>query len=640
MERGKEGKQLKWQDRFSFRNIYVVVLGFSLFILIALWSGLHYKINEERANERNAAIKETVNFARVFEEHTLRTIRGADQAVLFLKYEYEREGKSLNIPHYVAEGRFSSQPFVLMGVIDENGDFAVSSQVPFVPSNLKDREHFWVHTESDSTQLFISKPVLGRSSGKWSLQMTRRINKPDGTFGGVVVVSVDPFYFTEFYKEMDLGKNSSVTLVGLDGVIRARQTGNNSGEIGQNVKNHILLERLQQGNVGSFEAESPIDHAERIYSYRRLQDYPLAVLVGIDAKEYMAPFNRRVQAYNRLAWLISGMLVLFTVGIIYATKRRELVEEKLKSTLEGLEVKVEGRTYELRQKNRELEQAYNELKSAQAQVIHQEKMASIGQLAAGIAHEINNPLGFIMSNFSTLKKYIFQIREGYDRLRVIIQSPCSDTEAHRAQQEEVVAFESRSKLSRIIPDIDDILTDIQDGLQRVEEIVKALRFFSRIDQQGKMENYDLNEGVRNTLIVSRNEIKYVASVETRLMTIPTVQAVGGQINQVLLNIILNAVYAIKDKTGSGEGKIVISTYEEAGFVVCSVADNGGGIPSAISENVFNPFFTTKPVGQGTGLGLSISYDIIVNKHGGKISFISRDGEGTTFFIHLPKGEGN
>ena len=617
------------------RNIGLMIILFGFFLLCVIWGGLFMKINAEKQLEMENAVKETKNFARTFEEHTLRTIRGADQAVLFLKYEFERQGLTIDIPRYVREGRFSSQPFVLMGVIAADGMFAASNQVPFVPSNLKDREHFLVHTEKDSRELFISKPVLGRSSGKWSIQMTRRINKSDGSFGGVVVIAVDPFYFTSFYKELDLGKNSSVTLVGLDGVVRARQAGLDSA-VGQDVRNDSLMTRLKQTEAGSFISRSPLDGVVRVYSYRGMKDYPLAVLVGVDEKEYFAPLQERIEDYYSLAGLISLVIVLFTFGMYYAAKHRQSAEDALKNMLDNLELQVEERTQELTRKNGELELAYNDLRTAQSQVIHQEKMASIGQLAAGVAHEINNPLGFVMSNFESLRKYTTRMVEVLIPLRQFRdESTRLDEKARAARAVALSELEKNQKIDYIIGDVESIFSETLDGLRRVGDIVKALRLFSRVDQQGEREDYDLNEGVHNTLIVARNEIKYIAEVRENLSVVPLIRAVGGQINQVLLNLMLNAAYAIKEKTIDGLGVIEVATYFDDTSVYCSVSDNGKGIPEHIKKDIFNPFFTTKPVGEGTGLGLSISYDIIVNKHHGEISLDSVEGLGTKFLIRLP-----
>ena len=617
------------------RNIGLMIILFGLFLLCVIWGGLFMKINAEKQQEMANALKETKNFARTFEEHTLRTIRGADQAVLFLKYEFERQGLTIDIPRYVREGRFSSQPFVLMGIIAADGMFAASNQVPFVPSNLKDREHFLVHTEKDSRELFISKPVLGRSSGKWSIQMTRRINKSDGSFGGVVVIAVDPFYFTSFYKELDLGKNSSVTLVGLDGVVRARQAGLDSA-VGQDVRNDSLMTRLKQTEEGSFISRSPLDGVVRVYSYRGMKDYPLAVLVGVDEKEYFAPLQERIEDYYSLAGLISLVIVLFTFGMYYAAKHRQSAEDALKNMLDNLELQVEERTQELTRKNGELELAYNDLRNAQSQVIHQEKMASIGQLAAGVAHEINNPLGFVMSNFESLRKYTTRMVEVLIPLRQFRdESTRLDEKARAARAVALSELEKNQKIDYIIGDVESIFSETLDGLRRVGDIVKALRLFSRVDQQGEREDYDLNEGVHNTLIVARNEIKYIAEVRENLSVVPLISAVGGQINQVLLNLMLNAAYAIKEKTIDGLGVIEVATYFDDTSVYCSVSDNGKGIPEHIKKDIFNPFFTTKPVGEGTGLGLSISYDIIVNKHHGEISLDSVEGLGTKFLIRLP-----
>jgi len=623
-------------NHFVFRNLSLVTISFAIFLLLIVWMGLYYKIESEMKQEKEAAFKETMNFAKAFEEHTLRTIRGADQAVLFLKFQYEREGRSIDIPGYVREGRFANQPFVLMGVIDENGDFAVSNQVPFVPSNLKDREHFLVHKDLDSRQLFIGKPVMGRSSGKWALQMTRRINKPDGSFGGAVVVSVDPFYFTSFYKELDLGKNSSVTLLGLDGVVRARQSGENTA-VGQNVVDSGLMEHISAAQQGTYIAKSVVDGINRIYSYRTMNDYPLAVLVGVDEEVYFATVTQRIKGYYIAVILISLSIVAFTLAMLFVIRRQYFAEAKLENMLDGLENQVSERTKELRHKNAELEVAYKELQNVQSQVIHQEKMASIGQLAAGVAHEINNPLGFTMSNFETLHKYTVRLVEVINEYRSFRSAAINTGDASlQKKAEDISAFEKKNKLEYILQDMDMIFQETQEGFKRVGDIVKALRIFSRVDQQGKAEDYDLTEGVRNSLIVSRNEVKYIAIIKEELADLPQVSAVGGQINQVLLNIILNAAYAIKDKELGEMGLITIRTYSDEKAVYCSIQDNGRGIPEHIKKDIFNPFFTTKPVGQGTGLGLSISYDIITNKHHGDISFSSVEGEGTTFTIRLPR----
>ncbi len=623
-------------NHFVFRNLSLVTISFALFLFLIVWMGLYYKIESEMKQEKEAAFKETMNFAKAFEEHTLRTIRGADQAVLFLKFQYEREGRSIDIPGYVREGRFASQPFVLMGVIDENGDFAVSNQVPFVPSNLKDREHFLVHKDRDSRQLFIGKPVMRRSSGKWALQMTRRINNPDGSFGGAVVVSVDPFYFTAFYKELDLGKNSSVTLLGLDGVVRARQSGQDNS-VGQNVVESGLMEHISAAHQGTYIAKSVVDGINRIYSYRTMNDYPLAVLVGVDEEVYFATVTQRIKGYYLAVILISLSIVAFTLAMLFVIRRQYFAEAKLENMLDGLENQVSERTKELRHKNAELEVAYKELQNVQSQVIHQEKMASIGQLAAGVAHEINNPLGFTMSNFETLHKYTVRLVEVINEYRSFRAEAVNTGDVSlQKKAEDISAFEKKNKLEYILQDMDTIFQETQEGFKRVADIVKALRIFSRVDQQGKAEDYDLTEGVRNSLIVSRNEVKYIAKIKEELADLPQVSAVGGQINQVLLNIILNAAYAIKDKDLGEMGLITIRTYFDEKSVYCSIQDNGQGIPEHIKKDIFNPFFTTKPVGQGTGLGLSISYDIITNKHHGDISFCSVEGEGTTFTIRLPR----
>ncbi|WHH59012.1 PAS domain S-box protein [Petroclostridium sp. X23] len=290
----------------------------------------------------------------------------------------------------------------------------------------------------------------------------------------------------------------------------------------------------------------------------------------------------------------------------------------------------------LGENNKKLEETVKKLKLTQTQLIQNEKLAGIGQLAAGIAHEINNPLGFVMSNVETLEKYISKLKETIDGYRnakaCLEQKNVQDNyQAIRC----ITDVETDSKIDFIFEDFEDLYQDTYDGLGRISKIVTSLRNFSRGDQQNEFLEYDLNAGIKNTLIVAHNEIKYYAKVEERLGNIPSIFANGGQINQVLLNTIINGIQAIKAKQSTEPGSICIMTYYENQYVYCSIQDNGIGIPKESLNRIFEPFYTTKKVGEGTGLGLSISYDIIVNKHKGDITVDSTVGVGTKFTVKLP-----
>jgi len=285
---------------------------------------------------------------------------------------------------------------------------------------------------------------------------------------------------------------------------------------------------------------------------------------------------------------------------------------------------------------RQLEQALEQLKETQAQLIQQEKLAGIGQLAAGIAHEINNPLGFILSNFDTLEKYFMKYKAVLDKYTEIKDKyKENDIQNKEATIQEVEDLYKKNKIAFINQDLEELFQETKEGIDRVAEIVRGLRLFSRVDRLNDFEEYDLNEGIRNTLMIAKNEIKYFAKVEEDLQSIPTIQAMGGAINQVLLNILLNAVYAIKEKNTETLGVISVKTYDQQDCVYCEIEDTGTGIDEKHLRSIFNPFFTTKPEGKGTELGLSIAYDIVVNKHHGDISVKSQKGIGTTFTICLP-----
>lgn len=291
---------------------------------------------------------------------------------------------------------------------------------------------------------------------------------------------------------------------------------------------------------------------------------------------------------------------------------------------------------ELLETNKNLLDMVEKLKEAQTQLIQKEKLAGIGQLAAGVAHEINNPLGFISSNFKVLSKYISVYQNVLSLYHSISNNPLLQTHPECNEiLNKIINLEKEKDIEFIHEDIQGLLSDCHEGLTRVKDIVQGLRLFSRIDQLNEFEEYDLNEGIQTTLVVANNEIKYDAEVELNPGQIPLIPAMGNQINQVLLNIVINAAYAIRKKDLDDLGWIKIKTYKDENYVYMAIEDNGIGISVENIHKIFDPFFTTKPIGEGTGLGLGIAYDIIVNKHKGNIWVESTLGEGSIFYIQLP-----
>jgi len=284
--------------------------------------------------------------------------------------------------------------------------------------------------------------------------------------------------------------------------------------------------------------------------------------------------------------------------------------------------------------NLELSEANKQLREARDKLVQKEKMASIGQLSAGIAHEINNPLGFVKSNYSSLKRYLESIKKF-----ISIYKNAAQIDSQKVR--ELKALYEQEDLDYIIEDVDAVFTETEEGIQRIMSIVRNLKSFSRAGTEEIVESYDLNAGIESSLVIGRNEYKYVAKVEKELSKLPPVACNANEINQVILNLIVNAANAI-DEAGQKQGKIIISTWSDEANVYCSVSDNGPGIPQDIKNKIFDPFFTTKKIGKGTGLGLSISYDIIVNRHSGNLEVSSEKGRGTKFTFCLPikteKGE--
>ena len=296
-----------------------------------------------------------------------------------------------------------------------------------------------------------------------------------------------------------------------------------------------------------------------------------------------------------------------------AAQERERFVSELEAMNQTLEAKVAQRTHEL-------SSAFDDLKAAQSQLVHSEKMASLGQLVAGVAHELNNPIAFIYANFPHIDEYVRDLLTLVAELRKLCTTP--ETERRVAELVE------RADLDFVQEDIYKIIQSGQAGASRVKEIVRSLRSFSRAEE-GEFKAVRLEDGIDDTLAILKHELRGRVTVECDYKLDRMVPCFSGQINQVFMNVIFNAIQAIKDK-----GVIRIATRREENFAVVTIADTGSGISPDVMNRIFDPFFTTKKVGEGTGLGLSISYGII-REHGGNISVQSILGVGTTFEIMLP-----
>ncbi len=305
-----------------------------------------------------------------------------------------------------------------------------------------------------------------------------------------------------------------------------------------------------------------------------------------------------------------SLLQLFVIQVAGVLERKELLGALHRSN------------EDLRTEQDEQRALIKRLQEAHEQLLQSEKMASIGQLAAGVAHEINNPVGFVNSNIGTLQKYVEQllaVLAAYEHTESLLDSNALQ-DIRSAREEADIEF--------LKQDVLDLVQESHQGLTRVKQIVQDLKDFSHVDG-GEWKQTDLHQGLDSTLNIVNNELKYKAEVIREYGELPLTECIGSQLNQVFMNLLVNAAHAMEER-----GVITIRTGTEADWVWVEISDTGQGIEPEHLKRIFDPFFTTKPVGTGTGLGLSLSYGI-VEKHGGRIEVDSEPGKGTTFRVWLP-----
>ena len=340
--------------------------------------------------------------------------------------------------------------------------------------------------------------------------------------------------------------------------------------------------------------------------------------VSIEKKAYYDEISEElIPSFMVFTQQMSAMLQNFEAKKYLDLKVQERTAQVMKQKQE-----IEEINQELNRQKDQLQNTLENLKQAQSQLVQSEKMASLGQLVAGIAHEINNPVNFISAGVDSLSTNLDEIRQVLD----IYHKITSDNVEEKL--EEIEDLKAKVEYKEAIREINKLIETIKNGTNRTTEIVRGLRTFSRLDED-ILKMADMHEGLDSTLILLHNKYKNRIEIVKNYGNLPLIECYPGQLNQVFMNILSNAVDAIDDK-----GTITLKTSISKGIIQISIKDTGPGIPENIREKIFDPFYTTKGVGKGTGLGLSISQSII-EKHKGNISVKSETGKGTEFIISIP-----
>lgn len=661
----------RMQDR---RLLTLYFAGAFLVLLVAgLLAGVALKTDYQR--RMDGAERDSQNLARAFEEHIYRTFRSLDQQSRFLAEYYFRYPDKDELTEALRGLLRIEDAAVQHAIIDEHGILAGSSVgTQSLGINLSDRAHFRHYLQPDATPTYVSKPLVGRASGKASIQYTRRIEDSDGEFRGVAVVSFDPLYLNSFYQSVDVGERGVISLAGTDGILRARSIDMDQ-TIGKDISGGELMRSYQSAPAGTYRAPSGVDGIERIVSYRKVRDFPLLVVVGLGLGDVMAGYTGYVASVGGLYGfllvtlvLLGGVLrnflrnrteaerlaretvverrerqflssILQTAGVLVVVAEadgtikvanplfaryfgagsgarawsRAATGEEFAALVTGLPRSFEVQVSDLGGIRRTVAWTFTavtddggelrnlvgigldntERRAAELMIYQSAKLVTLGEMATGLAHELNQPLNAI-------------------KLTV----------------ENVLLRSSRGTPEKTY--LDDKLDKIRRNVARAASIIDHMRIFGRRAER-TLGPVDPAQACEGALSITNAPLR-LANIACHVICpagMYWVRAEIGLLEQVLINLILNA----RDAMPSG-GWLTLATSCTEDTVIVEVKDTGHGIRREHIRRIYDPFFTTKGIGQGTGLGLSVSYGI-VQEHGGAIFVDSTPGQGTTFQVALP-----
>ncbi len=677
-------------SRAQRRTLVLVWLAAMCLIALAWWHVLT-TIAESKARELTVAQTELANLTRVSQEHAIRTFRGADQVIRFIQARYLEVGPKLDLAALVRQGVIDAEIFPQVGVIDAKGMYAVSNIVLKAPLDLSDREHFKVHVAADTGQLFISKPIIGRASGKWSVQLTRRINRANGEFAGVVVVSIDPGYFTRFYGELQLGSGALAALYGVDGIARARMVGTME-EFGTDASGGPIIQRLQKGELeGTQTSASKVDGVERIYHFRKIPQYPLAVFMGKELSQVLTNHNHAREDLLRqvvmLTLLVLTLAAVITRYLMQVTRALE-VQRLARNALQ----KQAGQLNEIFELSPDgfvsfgVDKRINYVSPAFARMTDQGATPLVGLDEHGFSHWLNSlcEAGTSFDGLSGLRGAADAAHEGDKHaetdaktitlkgnkvLQLALRSSASATVSQVLHLRDVTrefeidqikseflstaAHELRTPMASILGFSELLITQPFDEDQKrefldiiyrqsiavaaiLDELLDLARIESRRGKDFTLTRFDLNE------LVSQTVGSYLCPQGRELpVVVPAAQPQwllgdAGKLRQAILNVLSNAY---KYSPQGGPVRIEVDALLVRGQLPQArirVTDRGIGMTPEQTSKVWDRFYRVDTSGRfpGTGLGMSIVKEI-VGLHHGSVSISSALGQGTCVSLCLP-----
>jgi two-component system cell cycle sensor histidine kinase/response regulator CckA len=653
---------------------------FGVLLIVGAWLYTIERVRTERAEAVTSEFSKNANLALALDLQTNQLLKGIDQLLLVIKNQYEQPTPRVPISTLIPPGMSSERWITFIGVTDERGDL-VESLRETEATNFSDRQSFRAHQRRDSNALLISPPVLGLVSGRWAITLTRRRNHPDGSFGGVVHVAIEPRYLTELFETTTLGPSDVMSLVLENGITLARRRGA-AIEFGENIAKSQLVAEHAKNPSGNYIGPGGVDGKLRVFSYRTMKDYPVIVTVGTSAADAFALVERRARTYYLTASFASAFIALAcTAGLVLLARqqRANLQLGEQASLLDKAQdaIMVSDLNRRLTYWNKGAERLYGwtaaeaigrvaselfygsaepdesraaydqvlrtgewtgelqplnksgrrviiesrwtlvrdpggkeqgilsintdvtERRELEQQFLRAQRLESIGTLAGGIAHDLNNVFTPIMLGVEMLKQ-----------------------DVKDADGREV---------------LDTVLASVRRGADMVRQVLTFAR-----GMEGRRVELDARDLVADVARIARDTMPKNIDIKTRVDDgLPVLYGDPTQFHQVLLNLCVNA----RDAMPRG-GLLTIAaervethprdrTDVPAGvYVMLQVEDTGTGIHPDVADKIFDPFFTTKEPGKGTGLGLSTSLTI-VKSHGGHIRASSVPGRGASFRIYLP-----